>query len=680
MGALRKCLLLFVCWCVVAGEFAVASGLDARGQLDQLSSGSAAEREAAQRWLGLHLTEADYPALAAGVRLGDAEAGRRLAMALASESRHLGLVLLLTEEESKELASIGRDAFEELLARWCPEAGQRPSSYQAIERGLEDQMAQALVSAGASETLELHVDRLDRHAQFGVPLVVEPGVASRLIDTAQMQGNGLALLRELTEKERLTFAGIGEWTEEAPGPGAWILVADMGGARSRSGAQRLLAWFHTVQRETAGAAPAARALARCGWPAALDWLDRRWAQRRDKNALQGLLAAASHGRASRQMLRSETRKELLAMGDGALALSNTAAADVLQAKASRRQAEEIARALIGAGGLGLDGEELSAHWMGNWSRLNDAQRWLRFALLEGQRSGGSAARAFLVAQVQEAGELSDATRFQALRALAAMPAREDEVLQLGDVKSMVSWALMHGLGPELTRLMHSMGVPVRELELPRDWSSRMFRLGLACAQWDHEVAVGECLQIALGAPEPTLQALEEQLEELRFRSGPKWMEGVARAALKGARTWSSPKLARLELVFLNSGVLVLPVNNEVWLRSADARTTSVVDFDRLGAWAGTPAGSLETQFLIKAVRTPPTGARERAALVNALSRALRRLHELHEDELAERLKESVWQASAVPDSPLNTALNPSNWPSAEPSLTIDLIALERLAP
>lgn len=648
--------------------------------LQRLQSGSAEEREQAQRWLGSNLEVEHYPLLAREARRADAEARRRLSLALASEPQHLQLALLLLGEKDSSLTGIGEAAFQELVTNWCPKIDQVPAAGRHVERGLADGFPQVFSYAGGVAELELHIDRLDRHAAIGVPVVLDPELAARVATVDGDQAFGFALLASLCSAESLTFRGMGDWSGERPLRGAWIFVSAKTRTGAKSGAARLLSWFREVESSGSRAAPAARALAISGWPAALDWLDRRWAERADSNALEGLLAAASRGRVSRSMWTRDLRVHLLDMADRALneserrldAMASGASAN--PGTLAEQRAERIARGLIGAGGMELGGELSSDLWMANWRERNTGQRWLRLVILEGQHLGGASVETWLAGLLFQDPPLPPALQFQVLRTLAAMPLRPRTELQLSRWDLLVTWAFQHQQEETLVQLTTALGLTLDRNGLPVSRRTQLLFLHLALLNRDVDGAARECLQVSRTPDRRAQVGLVERMESARFEVGPALVRRVSLRALEGAQGEAASFLKRS---FLLAGALVeVPAKEDL----PDASKLDASAFAQLGAWAGVRAGGEARAILLAAVQDPPDTVGRRQALIAALSLAYQRLLEAGEDLAAEELQGSVWRAVRGPGAGLKSQLEPSVWPAPAPSLVIDILAQERRVP
>jgi hypothetical protein len=649
---------------------------------ERLGSGSATEREAAQRWLGMHLEPRHFPLLAARARGADPEMARRLSLALAAEERHLGLVVLLLGESEPELAALGERAFEELVTRWCPGATAQPAPRGRVQRLLEQRSERSFAAAARHERLELTFDRLSRLGDLGLPLVLAPGVADSEVRVAAKEGRALEHLAQLCADNGLTFCGVGEWDGEEPGAGAWLLVTPISGALSKSGATRLASWCSTLERGGPGGAAAARALGATGWPAALEWMDARWAGRRDGQALEGLLAAAAFGRVGRSLQRAGERDALLARADEALnslerKLDQLEEGRGLDADPAQRFAERVARALVGAGPLTLGGEDRSASWLAAWESLGQAQRWLRLAILEGQRGGGLRVREFLRAQVERPRDLPAALRYQALRALAAAPQPTPSGSPVTELGELLEWALQAQLERELLVLLDAAGLEPELAQLGRGPGQRLFALRWLLRVREHEGAARQLAQCAAQVSRPERAELVEALSDARLEFGPRFLEEVAERALAAVAGEADRTL--LEVCLL-AGCLGAGRQRALFAQLAGETQLEAAEFEWLGALAAGPVGAQAREALLAALAAPPPDAFEREGLARGLDRAVRALDEAGLDEEREALTQAVWRAVAEARSPLHLRLKAPGWPRPRPALVFDLARLERELP
>ncbi len=649
--------------------------------LARLASGSANERESAQRWLSVNLETSDFPRLALEARRADAEMARRLALALAAEDRHLGLAVLLQGESSRELVAIGDAAFEELATRWCPGSAGKSASRRTVEMILESRAETVLVSKGGPTSAGELVDSYDRQLGFGLPLVTLPALAGREFKLDSMAGNMLEHLGEFCSDHGLTMTGIGSWEGELPGANAWILISPLSGARSRSGAERLAGWCRSVERGSSDARESALALAATGWPAALQWLDQRWTGRGDLNALEGLILAAGKGRVASSLRRPALRAELLERADRVLdsmevSLDGLDPQSPLEREISAREAERIARALIGAGPMTLGGEGRPGTWFDSWSELNDAQRWLRLFVLEGQRAGTSAERTFLMSLIGSSSAGPVALRMQALRALAAFPPGPLQVPRIAQLEKLVGWSIDVDEEAELLIVLGALGVEPSEEDFGRGTDEQRFLVAWRLSRGEAEQAAKGLLG-CLGRSSLERRELSDRMESWRLEYGPGFLKEVVDLSLALATDEDRQLLAELALL---GGCLGARAQRSFYETLKGEAQPSARELEWLGALVAGPDGVQAERLLMEILVDLPGGIARRNGLVKGLNRAVRGLREAGLDERSRNLIQAVWEQVAESDSPLLGRLGPPGWPRIAPPEVLALQKLERRLP
>lgn len=305
-------LRLFACAALFAGiAGSEVAPLDAEGELRRLSSTRAGERESAQRWLAVHLRPEDRRAVADTARSGDAETRRRLVRALASDDRHLALIVGLCDDTGEPARQLGRQALEQLVLAWLPGLVDAPLGIEELIAARAEQAAAVFALDARLETLAERLERIARHTDLGVPLVITPELFAEDGQSLRpaLVGTALELLVATVRADGLSLAGVGRGAE-LEGP-AVLVVDRRGRARLESGFQRIEEFCLDVRRGGPESLAASHALAGSGWPAALAWLESYALQgapspARDA-ALEGLLAAARQGRVAPGLTRTESR-------------------------------------------------------------------------------------------------------------------------------------------------------------------------------------------------------------------------------------------------------------------------------------------------------------------------------------------------------------------------------------
>lgn len=287
---------------------------DVAGALARLSSQSAQERSGAERWLASHLTARDFAAAAEVAKNGGLEARTRLARAMGADERHFELAVLFYVDPEAELQTIGREALDGLVARWFGEDTLEPWRDKRVASELEGRFRglysvqpfgadpDTVVDLLARWAPEVDTDRV-RGARL--ELVVDPvfyvdaisgkgaSTTAALDPSTVREGAYEKILARTLSDLRVSFEGFG-----FEGPHPWIRIGYSADLGRKSGAQLIVDWCRDVLQypDRPRGEGAARAIAACGWPAPLAWLERRWVERGDRNALAGLLLAAGRGR------------------------------------------------------------------------------------------------------------------------------------------------------------------------------------------------------------------------------------------------------------------------------------------------------------------------------------------------------------------------------------------------
>jgi hypothetical protein len=351
--------------------------------LAALTSSDASARELATRRLCGSLAREHHDDLLELAKGADHELERRITRVLAARDERLGLAVTLMTSTDRRARTIGRSAFHEHLVRWSPDYDDAPlPSHKA--RHLIREAQTGLISAPACEGVNAELlERLAEGAEFGVPLVLDPGVEAGLeaswegavgsaLDHLERSclGDGLSYeLRGPESRDGVIHRELGHWLRVCRG-------RDAVGAPTQ---EVLISWALEVAAGGEGAARAARALATTGWTAPIAWFEERWRVERDPVALSGLLAAAARGRVSLVLTEAETQVEVRGLLD-------QVAIDPLSAGAAR-EVERIARGMAQAGARAPEGEDPSVIWAEETSESSSLARWARLLVLEGHRRG-----------------------------------------------------------------------------------------------------------------------------------------------------------------------------------------------------------------------------------------------------------------------------------------------------
>ncbi|MDP6538409.1 MAG: hypothetical protein QF903_06435 [Planctomycetota bacterium] len=650
----------------------------ARAWLGRLSAPAAAERDRAQRWLAVHLRREDYAELARAAVEGDVELVRRLGDALAADGRHLALAVLLAVEEDASLAVLGSGVIAELVSAWCPRASERRAARGKVLGVLAGTGEHRFEIAPGPDAVPRLAGRLACLGELGAPLVVDPRLAGRAERAlAGWTDTAAGLLAELAHADRLSLFGVGDWDGDAPGPGAFVLLAPRGAARE-AGSDLLLAWCAAVQRGGPDAPSAARALAESGWPAALAWLERSWFERDDPAALDGLLSAAARGRIAPVLCSTEGRERLIAAADAGLRRGDDA---------GRLRAERIARALARAGSLSPLGEDLAPLLLVGWDRADEARTWVRLAALEG-RSILADALAQQVAEVAEAPESPAPVRLAALRVLGGLT-RPPRTLRIAGLARLWAWAGEQGARDEVAGLAAAVGgvdpddsaapAPLRFDALARAGRAAEAVALLLAGLADPDAASGR---------DDWVRVLSRRVE----REGATSVARLLRPA-QGAAGEEGDRASETLLMGLALQAGCLAPSREVRLfeqlaaRAAAGAAFPPGDLLLLGELGAGPRGSSARKLLLARLEAldPAAGAEPAdpaaaEALARALDAAARRLAEVRRDDLLLRFVGTVRRATVDPTHPLHGRLAAPSWPPPRLPRATLLSTLERRLP
>lgn len=641
------------------------------GALERLASGSALERELAQRWLATHLATDDFSAVAGAAQRGDAEVERRLSEALAADDRHLGLVMLLASERAEGLQRLGRRVFAQLVLRWCPGAEGNTATRAAVTQLLARRDVERYASAAAEEPLARVLDRLARLSDLAVPLVIAPELAGREpFARPALEGPATQLLVELARIDRCSFAGVGGFQGEEPGAGAFVVVSTLSSVHRGGGLEWLRSWCEDIQAARGPdfhAAASARALGATGWPAGIRWLEERWLARRDANALAGLLSAAERGLVAPGLTRPGERRRVLAYADLAL-----------DTPGGERAAERAARGLAALGAASSSGEDPGLELIEGFGALGPRARWVRLVALEGVRSAHPRVVELLERVLGDPAGEDPSLQLQAARALALAPPAPGRVP--GRAAALFEHARAEGGLEELAALLAALsqeGVGALEgagfASPGAELGQRLFLLDVA--QRARHPRLAELVRAELGRA----SGAEEQAAALLLttwvrRDGPAAVWRLLQDAGPGAESLDRPSSARLAAL---AGCLPADLQVPLLERLERAERRSTAELELLGALAAGPRGARAREILLAELE----GA-ERAdeSLVRALERGLDELRRARLDlELAEFLA-SIRSTLSQVSHPLRQRMRGPTWPPSHAAPASPLELLDRRLP
>jgi hypothetical protein len=414
-----------VLWASASFGAGTLSRQDVADALSRLSASQALVRHDAERWLAVHLQPNDLPDVAQVLKDGTPEAQRRIVHLLSSDDRHLELAAQLSMEGDDDIARWGAEAVEAMYLRWNPAALDDALKPGVLPLDWETEPTTPLVFDPGHGSLWEVLDRLDRFGLGYAPIVVDPNLdpsirrevedGSRPAVAASM-GNirldwsssiGLVCATHRVHFEVHGYRQDGLVDAEDARP--WVRVHTAGAAGWNASSLQLH-WVRGVLKEHAPRwnRAAARSLAASEWPAAMAWLERRWAEFDDPAGLAGVLHAAARGRVAPVLMNADKVADLVHTADRWLR-ADVPEAEVLVGR--------VARALAQAPVVDVRGRSITTPLLTGLVDAEPASQWMRLVALEGQAHPdavvAAVARDLLVAH----GEPS--TRLAALRALLA---------------------------------------------------------------------------------------------------------------------------------------------------------------------------------------------------------------------------------------------------------------------
>jgi hypothetical protein len=670
---------------------ALLAALDTRSALAQLSAPRAEERLAAERWLATHLDPVDFPLLAEAAGKAELEVQRRLERALGGDDRHFALAALLAREYEPGPRELGEHALEQMAARWWgAERALDAASWRSVLDALSGRSPQAWSLRPAAASLDLVLDRLARLAAVEVvldegsdppALVLDPLLYAEPweppLEAAQrareVAGDLAELLAAAAGAHGASFVGFG-----LEGPHPWILVLEPADAGRLGGAQLCVRWAREALEypDAPRGRGAARALAATGWPAALAWLEERWLEARDRNALSALLLAAGRGRVAPALAIEGAVDRLLEAADGALR-SN--------ARERTSSAGEILRALAAMGPLGADGSDLSARVVQGWESATPQERRLRLLVLQGMGHAPEAFRAELKRTLGEpAAGLDPSLRVELVRTLSATlasaplggdrPATPLALAQPAQVLEAAYRAGRAGRAGELVRDLARLGVrPPEEAGAALEGDLRGFVL-----EWWLEV----------GEPSSAARLLEPFVLDERSTPSRELARRLAERAARGelaqlqrlfdavAERLGEGERRSLERFRALSGALP-PELHEALLREL-VEDGPREDLAVVAALTAGPAGEAAREELLRAVSRADGRGGLDAELAAAFERALVELWRSGQDGTAARVRTRlIALLRTAQPQPWWDGLNQGTWPRLGDARPRSLEARER---
>ncbi|QDV06416.1 hypothetical protein Poly30_19250 [Planctomycetes bacterium Poly30] len=624
---------------------------------------------------------------------GAAASRRRLSVILGGDDRLLGFAVQLAADGHPAVRPVGKDALIAQLNRWSRSALSEPSNgafdVPRQELGLPEPMLQrasfrvaldpngtepdaATDSSGASA-----FDLLDRRGGAPVPIVVDPSFVERMarrpavrLGAARIEGSWDELLEQLCVIHDGAFQLQGyrypgevfpsdrvEAGDEQPPARAWIHVVQRGTTQlapegrglRELGAERIAAWCRDVITEgnLIRQSAAARALGVLDWPAAVHWLEQRWAWYGDVVALEGLMAAAARGRVAPSLQDPRCLRSILdlverdarSLASLAEARSLALAPETIQgtgdayAASARGFEERLHRLSIGLRQLvpmlvvGQGAEEArvvpaDGFLFEDFERASPEGQWLRLAVAEGLGVESSVAAAAARRVLSEPSPVASpigavkqrAVLRQALRTLGIVQPRGDrraevKIPQLNRLFSEDGPGArdLRGLGLELARLRffdreETPGFPSPELRRQREPLTQLII-------WAALVAEERAPEVAKGPSK-----------------GPGWASVILRSAVEDLQPGPSPDVRQIE-------------RSALWKAAQELRALGGHPLQALNRWVGGSLGTAKGQVLDSALlRVGAAGAEARNEAMERSVRVLESAGALAavEGELVER--------------------------------------------
>lgn len=650
---------------------------DVAANLARLASPNSAERAAATRQLAAELRAEDRPVLETALKSGTPETRARIVEALGSADGLVGLASALAAATDKIVSGAGREALVESILRWSPDADEAGLDAPALRERLRTEHTEftSLDALLASAPLEDVLDLVQRYAPKACALAIDPSVDPDALGfVAQaIEGPFDVVLLRLCEQRGLDVRGFG-WAEDAAaGSPAWIVIApraredDLGVRSTEAGADataRIVEWCIAVERaaDPRARSRAARALAGCGWPAAVAWLAERFVAGEDAAALDGIALAARRGRVAPQLFDPVVQARVRAALDRELA--REPGGDVRAIRCA---------STLGATGLrGIGGADLLASTLNELASLPPRALYARLVELEAREPKDERARTALDAVLRRT-DVPLGTRFLALeiRARAGTPIDE-----LPRAEELVEWAASHERLPELAaRLRGARAFPPETwrdpVRLPGAWTGtmRMFVVRGWLDRREVELAalhvVSALAQCKLGEEAALAQALEDATEDVER----------AQASQMFARVLASDRLDpadALRWVARAGGASSVELAERVLQIVAQPAVTRA-DMSTLAALAAGPRGEFARQRLLESVRASASDDDVVAALDEAVVRARSARDEVLERAFVKSVRE---QAQGTRQS-LRARLRVDVWPARPAGERVRLADFER---
>lgn len=599
-----------------------ADGL--RQHLAALSAPSAEARAAAERWLGGHLTAADYDELSRAAREGDAEVRMRLARVLGGDERHLQLALRFLAEPRADLAAIGREAVHASIVAFDPHLGEPAVRGRALEERLgklADGGIPRLFRLDPSEPLERSLRALATLADLPVGLVVDEGIAERAVRRRgePLVGSWNELLLRLADLQGVALEAHGGG-DEPDDPPLFLRFSAQSAEAGTRGAELVQDWLEAVvQHGDSGQRRwAARNLVAAGFLPVIGWLDARLRDAADDAALEGLLVGAAIGHVSPALREPETLRALI----GGLP------------SASPDRWIDLLRGLSRVGCRASDGTSIPGILLEGFTSADVRGRW---------------ARLFLCGELGCADDLVEQTARRALLEEGATPGLRRRALSVLSALGSPAPEMSEPVRRDLFRHVRDDGDAERlalqlvaaEVELPVMDEALLAelrpagRLSLLLARlYRGEVDPAADLLgvIAADAPAETIDDVASALERIARDGERRLVLATVARARRSSADLGLERIAILLGALTESDLAALAARGSGWLEEADSAL--------LGGLAGTlpePSGlgtAARGQLLTRASDVAGAGGQVDRRLLEGLGRAVSGLFERREDDQA----------------------------------------------
>ena len=447
---------------------------------------------------------------------------------------------------------------------------------------------------------------------------------------------------------------------------------DLGGKETH---QLVMDWCRDVERypERPRGSGAARALAGCGWPAALAWLERRWERTRDANALDGLLVAAARGRVV----------PTLATSSAVSALLESARAQRERDGGFDARSRQVLSALARVPRFGMRGEDLAE--IVERAELGGRDGELaRLAVLDGMGYASAPLvarlRASLAAELPASDEFSALERIVALRLLARVARGVEEPVTLALSKSLLALALRERADHELLAWsLAARAVPALDAAalVPLLSDAELALLVEWLALDERSRAAATLLVRGWLAAERDDRVLGERLRARALLGD----SARLRALLDSARTGLRPAaVQRLEILALHAG-LADAAARAAWVAGFDGATLTERDarWTLVGELAASEEGASLRELLAGWAKGAAMAERSLdAPWVRAFERTLQGLLARGEDRASAELRRALSSAlrRPPPRHPLAEGLQFGSWPALPGPPPLSLEALE----